>query len=396
MKKTVLIVSAVFPPEPVVSANLSYDLANKVHQSGKTVIVISPRPSRPLNYAFPIVEASLPFDHIVLDSFVCPQSKLFGRFRESISFGKATYNYIQQHQNEISVIYANTWPLFAQFFLAKAAKRFTIPFFIHVQDIYPESYCHKIPKSLGVFLYRALVPIDRFVLNNAKGVFAISPAMKLHLSRSRGINESKILLARNWQDDDVFVDAYKPLEGGHDTIRVMYLGSINPTANVSLIIHAFAHLNQKDYSLFIVGDGPDKPHCEDLCKQIGIRVSFDTVTPDEVAKKQSQADLLVLCLKKGVAQTATPSKLTSYMLSGRPIVASVDLDSDCANIIRKAGCGLVVEPENEKELCDAITEIAGKSNYELNQLGRAAFEYAKDHLSREHNLKIIVDQLIND
>lgn len=394
MGKKVLIVTAVFPPEPVVSANLSFDIAQKIHQEGEEVVVLSPIPSRPQNYIFPESTEQLSFEHIIADSFVCPKSKLLGRFRESYSFGKATYKYIKGHKEDIDVIYANTWPLFAQYFMAKAAKKFGTPYYIHIQDIYPESYCHKMPKILGKILYALFIPMDKYVLRNAKGVIAISPAMKAYLSKSRSLKESNILLVRNWQEDKTYIEAYKPIVEKQEKTNVMYLGSINPTANVTLIIQAVAGLNKDDFCLSILGSGPEKENCQDLAKQLGIEATFGTVTPDQVAKKQGEADILVLCLKKGVAKTATPSKLTAYMLTGRPIVASVDMDSDCANIIRESGCGLVVEPENEQALRDAIKEIAQKDTEELKWLGRAAFEYAKNHLSKERNLKILVDKLI--
>lgn len=391
---SILIVSCVFPPEPVVSASLSYDIAQKIYHVGNSVVVLNPQPSRPDNYHFSGSREQLPFKQVVLDSFVCPQSKLLGRFRESYSFGKTTYKYIKEHRVEIDVIYANTWPLFAQYYLAKVAKKFNIPYYIHIQDIYPESYCHKMPKILGKLLYGSLIPMDKYVLRNAKGVFAISPAMKNYLAKSRNLEDSKVLLVRNWQDDKAYIEAYKPIEKKHEKMEVMYLGSINPTANVSLILQTVAGLDKDKFHLSIIGNGPEKDNCQELAKQLGIETTFGTVTPDQVAKKQSEADILVLCLKKGVAQTATPSKLTAYMLTGRPIVASVDVDSDCANIIREAGCGLVVEPENEDSLREAIKEIAQKDTEELNRLGQAAFEYAKNHLSKERNLKILVDKLI--
>ena len=100
-------------------------------------------------------------------------------------------------------------------------------------------------------------------------------------------------------------------------------------------------------------------------EEAGIGIAFGTVTPSEVAAKQSEADILVLCLKKGVAQTATPSKLTAYMLTGRPIVASVDTDSDCADIIRSTGCGIVVEPDDEDQLREAIVSLSEMSESAL-------------------------------
>ncbi len=394
--RRVLVVTAVYPPEPVVSAFLSKDIAQEVHQKKGVVTVISPQPSRPLNYAFPSEKDHLPFEHITVDSYVCPQSKLLGRFHESCSFGKATYNYIRDHENEIDVIYANTWPLFAQFYLAKAARKYRKPYYIHVQDVYPESYCRKLPMIFGEFLYRLLIPMDKYVLRNARGIFAISPVMKDYLAKSRGLEESKVILIRNWQEDKRYNDAYMPIEKEHGKMNVMYLGSINPTANVSLIIQAFVGLDRGKYHLSILGNGPEKEHCQELVRQLDVETSFGTVTPDQVAYRQREADVLVLCLKKGVAQTATPSKLTAYMLSGRPIIASVDLDSDCANIIREAGCGIVVEPDNKDALSDAIRTMADKGIDDLNALGKSAFEYANYHLSKEHNLTILVDKLLAD
>jgi glycosyltransferase involved in cell wall biosynthesis len=358
--------------------------------------VLSPKPSRPQNYAFPKEQILFPFKHIILDSFVCPQSKLIGRFRESYSFGKATYKYIKQHYEEIDVVYANTWPLFAQYYMAKAAKRYGIPYYIHVQDIYPESYCYKMSKVLGAILHKFMLPIDKYVLSNAKRVIAISPSMIPYLSASRSVDASKFTLVRNWQDDKAYVETYKPIDKTGEECHIMYLGSINPTANVALIIKACKKLDHTQFRLSIIGNGPEKDNCISLTEQVGLKVSFNTVVPEQVAKIQRTANVLVLCLKKGVAKTATPSKLTAYMLSGRPIIASVDLDSDCANIIKEASCGLVVEPDNETALSNAIQDLSQKSVEELNEMGKAAFDYAVNHLSKERNLSMLINLITQE
>lgn len=389
----ILIVSAVFPPEPVVSAMLSYDIAMRLCDMGKEVVVVCPEPSRPLDYVFDKSEKDYPFERVVLESYVCPESKIVGRTRESYSFGKAIERFINNYPHRIDAIYANTWALFSQHSMAKTAVRMHIPYFIHEQDIYPESYCAKLPKPLGSLLYKMLEPIDAYVLRNATKIFAISPTMITYLSTSRRIEKERFVLTRNWQDDATFIDHYKPLVKKSERCHIMYLGNVNPTANVTLVIGAMGQLDKKKYHLSVIGNGPDKEHCQEMGKALGLDITFGSVTPAEVASKQSEADILVLCLKKGVAQTATPSKLTAYMLTGRPIVASVDTDSDCAEIIRTTGCGMVVEPDNEEELRKAITTIAAMPAEKLAQMGSMAFDYAKAHLSKETNLKIITDEL---
>lgn len=392
----ILIVSCVFPPEPVVSAMLSYDVAMALHALGKEVVVISPRPSRPLNYVFDKTGGKdYPFHHVVLDSYICPESRIIGRTRESYSLGKAIKKFINDYPEPIDAIYANTWPLFSQKSVAKTAKKLGIPYYIHEQDIYPESYCTKLPKIAGEMLYKLLIPIDNYVLRNATKIFAISPAMTSYLSESRKIEQNRFILTRNWQNDTTFIENYKPVCRNSDVCNIMYLGNINPTANVTLIVSAVSKLDKHRFHLSIIGNGPDKEKCQEMGRNLGMDITFGSVEPAEVASKQSEADILVLCLKKGVAKTATPSKLTAYMLTGRPIVVSVDTDSDCANIIRSTGCGIVVEPENEEELYKALSSIAMMPAEKRQQMGLAAYNYAKANLSKESNLKKITDAILS-
>lgn len=390
----IVIVSCVFPPEPVVSATLSYDIAMRLCALGKEVVVVCPRPSRPLNYAFDESKKDYPFEQVVLDSYVYPESRILGRTRESYSFGKAVERFFKHYPHPIDAVYANTWPLFSQRSTAKSARKRGIPFFIHEQDIYPESYCAKLPGWLGAAVYKLLLPIDAYVQRTATKIFAISPAMIPYLSKSRRISSERYVLARNWQNDDTFISSYKPLSGKGAVCEIMYLGNINPTANVTMLVSAVSKLDRNKFHLSIIGNGPDREICRKMDEEAGIGIAFGTVTPSEVAAKQSEADILVLCLKKGVAQTATPSKLTAYMLTGRPIVASVDTDSDCADIIRSTGCGIVVEPDDEDQLREAIVSLSEMSESALRQMGASAFSYAKVHLSRESNLKIVTDAII--
>ena len=88
MKKNILIISAVFPPEQVTSALMTYDIARELAKSYK-VTVLRPRPTRPIGAHFDNVEPERePFETILADTYTCPESRLIGRMKESISFSK--------------------------------------------------------------------------------------------------------------------------------------------------------------------------------------------------------------------------------------------------------------------------------------------------------------------
>lgn len=384
----ILIVTAVFPPEPVVSANLSFDITNAL-AAEEEVVVISPPPTRPFGMIFDedIVTKEYPFEHIVLDTYTCPESKLFGRAKESYSLGVATKKYIEENHQEIEAIYANTWPLFAQKFLVEAASKYKIPLILHIQDIYPETISEKIPFA-GPLINQLLLPIDAKILQNSTKIVTISYKMRDYLIKSRHLEEDKISVVRNWQDDDIFIN-FKDQDQSqkNESFTFMYLGSISPSAGVDLLVHAFGKADLKDARLIIAGDGSDKGKCMAIAQGYDSKeIQFVEVSGNEVPGMQAKADVLMLPLKRGVAKIALPSKLTAYMLSAKPIIASIDTGSEPADIIRDNGCGFVLEPEDEQELMRCMWDISQKSSDELSKMGKKSFDYAKEHLSRKHNL----------
>jgi glycosyltransferase involved in cell wall biosynthesis len=382
----ILIVSAIFPPEPVVSANLSFDIANVLSKKEK-ITVISPFPTRPFGKVYENKEIyrKYPFEHTILKSYTSPKSSLLGRLRESYSLGLHTKKYIEENHHYIEVIYANTWPLFAQKYLVEVASKYNIPVVLHIQDIYPESISKKIP-FIGFLVQKLLFPIDKKILNKSTKIITISYKMKNYLMKSRYLKENKIKVVRNWQNDDMFIN-YKDKHQKNNTFTFMYLGSINPTAGVDLLINAFGKSNLKEARLIIAGSGSDKGKCIRIAKNYHNKtIEFYEVSGKEVPSMQSKADVLLLPLKKGVARTALPSKLTAYMLSAKPIIASIDLDSEPADMIRDNGCGLVIEPEDEIQLIECMENIRKLEKENLLSMGENSFIYAKEHLSKKHNL----------
>ena len=103
MNRKILIISAVFPPEPVVSSKLSFDIATSLSKNN-FVTVISPFPSRPLGFHFNKESPNKDFKHIQIDSYICAKFSILGRFKESYSFGKCCQNYIMVNHEKIDVV----------------------------------------------------------------------------------------------------------------------------------------------------------------------------------------------------------------------------------------------------------------------------------------------------
>jgi glycosyltransferase involved in cell wall biosynthesis len=369
----------------VVSANLSFDIANRLSENNY-VVVISPKPTRPLGMKFSQMRNEINFEHIILDSYTFPKSELVGRMKESYSFGKETSKFIEANKSRIKVIYANTWPLFAQFFLVKTAKKYNIPVVLHVQDVYPDSITKKINGIAGKALFSALLPLDKYILKNSRKVIGISQDMIDYLKSSRKIKEDKFVFIRNWQNDEVFMQEFDA--NTNKDFVFMFLGSISASAGVEVLIQAFHKAAIENSKLVIAGSGTDKEKCMQLAKQLkNGNVVFCEARQDEVSRLQSQANVLLLPLKKGISLTATPSKLTAYMFSAKPVLACVEKESDTAKIIDGCKGGLISEPENIEQLAATMQQISKLSQVALKEMGYNSRLFAEEHLSKKVNLE---------
>lgn len=390
--KNILIVSGVFVPEPLTTALMNYDLALTLSKDHK-VTVLHPKPTRPIGKEYSDVKECYPFECITLDSFTCPESKLLGRMKESKSFGRACVAYIEKHRDEIDVVYNASWQLFGYKMVAEKCVEIGIPYIVPIQDIYPEClFSGKHFPAIAVKMITAfLLPIDRYYQRHAYKVRTISDEMADYLSKTRKVPRGNYLVLDNWQNDEDFF--YKPIT--EDKLVFGYVGSVNSHSNTELIIKAFATAGIPDAELRIYGGGNHKDACVKLAKELAVEnVKFDVVDKKQVPEVQSKCSVLVLALPKGNGGLCLPSKMTSYMLSGRAVLASVE-KSATTRYIEKADCGIAVGPDNVETLAEGFTRFASMSIDELNRLGYNSRKFAEEKLTRASNLPKVMEALIN-
>lgn len=393
--KKILIASGVFPPEQVTSALMNYDLAKALSRDYK-VTVLRPYPSRPVGMKFDYHGmGDEPFETILIDSYTHPQSQLIGRFRESIDFGRKCAAYIEKHHDEIAFIYNTPGQLFCVEIIARKAVKYHIPYMLAIQDIYPESlYTNKHYSSIiKTFITALLGPLDKYYQKHATCIRTISDEMADYLASSRHLPREKYLVVNNWQNDEDFVNIKSTYP---DRIRFVYTGSINLHANVDLIIKAFAKAAIPDSELVIYGGGNQKDNCVKIVEEMGLKnVSFGFVKRTEIPQVQSDASVLVLALPTGNGNLCLPSKMVSYMLSGKPVLASVDSGSATTRYIKEAHCGVSVNPDDIDSLAEGFKQFSSMTKEQLSLFGENSRAFAKQYLTREVNLNKVCQTIID-
>lgn len=401
--KRLLFVCGVFYPEPVVSARLQTDLAMKLSENYQ-VTVLRPHPTRPKGFAFADYDyASLPFQVIEFDSYTCPASSPLGRMCESISHGRWCARYIRQHHKEIDFVYNDSWHLFGVSLVAKVACKYKIPYITPVQDVYPESLASKLPdiQWLKRMVMQVLSPLDHYVLSHAVCVQTNSEKMAAYLSDSRQIDRKKFVVVRNWQDEKPFLDYAKNrrVEPEDRPFTFMYVGNVGPLAGIDVLFEAFAQAGLKDAKLVIAGSGPAKEDLQRKAQRYACTIEFWDVPAGMVPETQAKADVLMLPVKKGFARYSVPSKLIAYLFSAKPVIASVDKDSDTAECVEKSGAGWLAEPEDVSNIAKVMREAFIASDANRIKMGECGREYAMRVFTKEKNLSVLsqaIEAILSD
>lgn len=401
----IVIINAVFWPEPVVSAQLGRDLARHLVSLGNQVLVLCPSPSRPAVADYselkPRGEALVKDEGGVsvvrFPSFTAPQSKLLARLRESYSFGRHVCNYLKNISEEVDVIYVNSWPLVSQALIARYCSRNKIPMVLHIQDIYPESLTNKLPSIIRFMVGGLLMRLDRWTASEASHVITISDNMRDVYVRGRGIASKKVSKVLNWVDDTPFsrmpnhLDACRHYAVDETKLTFFYLGNIGPVACVEFLIEAFHNAAPHNTQLVIAGDGSSKAACVELAKKLGSPDIHFISDPnvDNSPLLLSMADVCLLPMRKGAGMSSIPSKLMAYLFAGCPVLASVDEDCDTAACIVNGECGWVGQPGDEHWLSEQMSEIAKLPLEQLHKMGSKGKQYGLANFSKSQGLKAL-------
>jgi glycosyltransferase involved in cell wall biosynthesis len=102
--------------------------------------------------------------------------------------------------------------------------------------------------------------------------------------------------------------------------------------------------------------------------------------PADVAPLLAAADVLLVHLRDDPLFSITiPSKTQTYMAAGRPVLMAVR--GDAAALVREAGAGVCVSPEDPEALAAAVCDLSCLPAEALAEMGARGRAYYLKHLS---------------
>jgi colanic acid biosynthesis glycosyl transferase WcaI len=279
------------------------------------------------------------------------------------------------------------------------ARRYRAPLVVISQDVFPE-IAVQLKRLENPVLMRLLRSLVSLYLRRADRVVAIGDTMKKRLEE-KGARPERVRVIPNWVD----TKRLRPAEDGNEWATgvgldgkfvVMHSGNVGHAQDLDSLIRSATFLRDlDDLRIAIIGMGARHAELVALSEQLEVdQVRFLYYQSREVLPHSlSAADVHVVGLASGLAGYVVPSRLYGILAVARPVIVAADAESETAQVVEEAGCGIVVPPGRPELLARAIRD-AHDGVYDLDAMGARGREWVEREADRSVAVRRYRDLLL--
>src|SRR5258706_3600536 len=241
-------------------------------------------------------------------------------------------------------------------FVAQLSGR---PFVYNIRDMYPDMAVGGSIVRPGSFTAR-WEGLHRWALRRATRVIVLGEDMRDRIV-AKGVDSARVVVSR---DGIVIPETLPPPDNpvareirGDFRFVLVHAGNLGFYGAWQTLISAVRMLENEGVGLVFVGEGAMKSQVEAMAA--GCRaVRFLPFRPaGEIPLVLSSGDMHVVTVKRGLEGVVVPSKIYPTLAAGRPVLGIAPEESDVARIIRRAGCGVVGNPDDPNSVAEALRGV---------------------------------------
>lgn len=269
---------------------------------------------------------------------------------------------------------------------------------LYVLDLWPENL-FSVLKVKNRLLRKLATSVSHWHYRQADKLLVLTEAMKVRVAGITNVSTDKIMILpqapeKLYENDIHDKNLAAKFKNG---FNVLFTGNISPAQSFDTIVSAAKILQEdgvKDIHWIIVGDGMSRKWLEQEVQRAGLTKSFyfEGLKPvEDMPRYTTIADVLLGCLVKSDLLEATiPSKVTSYIAAGRPVVLA--MDGEARELINNTiQCGFAGPTEDAKALAKNIKKVYDLPKAERKKMGARGRTYHFKHLERN----IVLNKLYN-
>jgi glycosyltransferase involved in cell wall biosynthesis len=269
---------------------------------------------------------------------------------------------------------------------ARLARRHGSKLIVVVQDLMAKAASQSGILG-GSFVARTTGAIERYALTRADLVAMVSETFRAQLHEF-GVPDEKIRMLPNWTHISPArlsrVQARRALGWPTEPFTVVHTGNIGLKQDLGNLVEAAWQCRADSGVRFvIVGDGSQRAYIEAQGAGLANLSFVDPLDAEQYPKSLAAADVLVVNERPGVGDMSLPSKLTSYLCAGRPVIAAVAADGATAQELeRTGGAAIIVPPGDATTLVEAVLNLR-RDELRSAQMAAAGQRYAETTLGQD-------------
>jgi colanic acid biosynthesis glycosyl transferase WcaI len=311
-----------------------------------------------------------------------------------LSFGAQVAT--QRPSERPDVVLAIVPSLFGAMAAARIARRAGAPLVVWVQDLMGRAAAQS-GMSGGSAVAGAVDAVERSLLRRADRVVVLNERFREH-ALAVGVPAERLAVQPNW----THLPPASPTDRARTRARlgwsedetvVLHSGNMGLKQGLQNVVEA-ARLadvqGRRDVRFVLMGDGNQRDML--TVRATGIAaIDLRPPTTDYPAVLAA-ADVLLVNERLSNVDMCLPSKLTSYLHAGRPVIAASPAEGGTAAEVRRSGAGLVVPPGDPSALLEAVRDLAADPEL-MATFGRAGKAYAAMNLAADRARDSLADVL---
>jgi putative colanic acid biosynthesis glycosyltransferase WcaI len=267
------------------------------------------------------------------------------------------------------------------------AKRYRVPLVVISQDVFPE-IAVQLKRLENPIAMRALRSLVSLYLRRADRIVAIGDTMRRRLEE-KGAPPERVRVIPNWVDTERLAPRDRANEWARNSgldkkFVVMHSGNVGHAQDLDSLVRSATFLRDlDDLWILIIGTGARHEELKALAELLEVdQVRFLYYQSRGVLPQSlSAADVHVVGLAPGLAGYVVPSRLYGILAVARPVIVAADAESETAQVVERAGCGIVVPPGRPELLARAIRD-AHDGKYDLVEMGKRGREWVEREADR--------------
>lgn len=328
-----------------------------------------------------------------------PYDNRFGFFKRVTSFLKFVLSIVREagQFRDADICYAISTPLTIGLAALWIKKRYHIPYYFEVGDLWPEA-----PVQMGIIknpiLKAFLYKLEKSIYKQAYAIVALSEAIKGDIERK--ISGKKIHVIPNIADTDFYaLEPKQPELEEKFSVKgkfvISYIGTMGLANGLEYLAYCAEASRQLPVHFILCGEGAVLEKLKQLTVQKTLQnISFVPVqNRDGVREVMNITDAVMVSYKPlPVLETGSPNKYFDGLAAGKLMI--VNVGGWMKQEVEQHKCGIAVNPLNPGDFVEKIAPFVDNTNqveaYQAAARGLAEMMYSRSILS-EKFLKLLRD-----